>query len=411
MDRLPLELVEHIIHEVVDINTESMPCDDDLIQTAKNTYEVTKLAGVSRLFQVIVERLTFSVLYLRENRIPKAISILDRLPHRIRSLRALRIKIEPERIDQITLLFDFLSWLRLRPHIAKKIYLSLEVDVPSAANYKDLLSHKAWLRSSRIPQFPFDVYLQFQHLTFGPPPNIGTILGMISNFTHLNYLNLEVDDACCSRRRIRDIQSKTIETLNNVPPVKFFIFDTHGFRHKNHFMTLMPGDSEDRMASALRQLSQRLEEGKFRGVLGSPQLFWPKQLAPEQPGPYWPDLDCIDILYEPQMPSGERLFLIDGQWHPNQTRLDEFYRAVAFAITRMPKLRTMNLKALLWWELLTPYYFHIFSFVVRGKVATATWRALPRYVPCEEIIQILKQAAHHRDLELVVEIDSSEWKM
>ncbi|OTA97800.1 hypothetical protein M434DRAFT_379227 [Hypoxylon sp. CO27-5] len=405
MDRLPLELVEHIIHKVVDINTERMPYNDDIIQIAKNKYEVARLARVSRLFQVIVERLTFSILYLTEDRIPKAISILDRFPHRIRSLRALYVIMNPKQIDQTILLFDFLSWLQLRPFIARKIYLDIWVTVPSAADYKDLLTHKTWLRSSRTPLFLFDVHLCLRHLTFGPPPNIGAILRTTSNFTCLNRLELGVVDVRCSRRRIREIQYKIIETLNNVPPVKSFTFNSFASRHENHFMTLMPGDSEDRVASALRRLSQKLESLEFRDVLGSPQLFWPKQPTPELPTPYWPDLSYVVIDYEPQMPSGERLFQIDGQRHPIQTRLDEFYRAVAFAITRMPKLWAMHLTAQLTREIGTPsYYYHLFTFVARRKVAIATWYALPRYVPCEEIIQIFKQAAHHRDLELVVKI-------
>ncbi|KAI0138639.1 hypothetical protein F4776DRAFT_63437 [Hypoxylon sp. NC0597] len=382
MDRLPAELMDRIVVDAI--------MDQD---------QIAALAGVSRRFQAVVERHTFArFFYLSTDDIPQARSIFGRVPHRVENLVELRIKIERmARIDQIIALFDFLSWLQRSPFIKREIRLSITADIPSTRDCQALLNYST---GAAQLQFPFVNNLYFGGLSPNYFSNTRAIRCMMSNFACLDGLTLDFNSINFGPSDPKQrIQSEIVDTLNHVPPVKSFRLYSFS-TSRDHLMTLLPGDSEDRVTSALRQLSQKLEVLMLDTILASPQLFWPDQTSPELPAPYWPDLSECVIRYITQMPNGKLFF---GQRKPIQAHFDEFYRAAALAITRMPKLKKMILDAQSGWTLNREFDYHLFIFKVEGNVATATWECNPKYVPCDEVIQILEQVALDRDLELVVE--------
>lgn len=202
-------------------------------------------------------------------------------------------------------------------------------------------------------------------------------------------------------------------------------------------MTLFPGESEDQFTKVFFQVTQGLEHVDARGVLGSPQLFWPKDPSSEQSLPFWPHLKTLTLHFYPATPEGKWLFERDpiagqqdawypGQSHfpeemyatrcyrcwPNQDLLDELYLAVARAVARMPQLRSLSLSGLMYDGI--KYFcteFHTFQLEVKGRTATATWSHTPEFVPSGRVLQAWEQAASERDLELTTNFTHSGKEM
>lgn len=82
---------------------------------------------------------------------------------------------------------------------------------------------------------------------------------------------------------------------------------------------LMLDETEDRFTKAIRQASQNLEILQLQGVLGSPQLFWPKHPRSEQNLPFWPFLRELNVKYHIVTPDGKWLFEEDVTPNPRQT--------------------------------------------------------------------------------------------
>lgn len=195
---------------------------------------------------------------------------------------------------------------------------------------------------------------------------------------------------------------------------------------------LMLDETEDRFTKAIRQASQNLEILQLQGVLGSPQLFWPKHPRSEQNLPFWPFLRELNVKYHIVTPDGKWLFEEDvtpnprqtswgyqyhhddskipsEEWPPNQFRysptqhlLDELYLAVAYAVARMPKLHVLSLSSTNFEDgELYSTSIHNFLFKLKERTATATWCGFPKFIPSDKVVEAWKKAAYERDINLV----------
>ncbi|KAI0836669.1 hypothetical protein F5Y06DRAFT_298355 [Hypoxylon sp. FL0890] len=198
-----------------------------------------------------------------------------------------------------------------------------------------------------------------------------------------------------------------------------------------------PDTQSDSVSCAIRKLTQRTKEINIYGILGSTELFWPKDYQPGAPKPYWQSLEYLKISYHPITPCGKWLFERDHSWrarvmnkqlfvrpepregranedyHAYQWRhtaiqkdMDEFYIAVGLAMANMPKLSTLELNAInlpAWrWD---EKPLHAFSFKVCSNTeAVATWHSSPIFQPGPEVLHVWNQSAFKRGLELTIQI-------
>ncbi|KAI1077849.1 hypothetical protein F5B20DRAFT_582955 [Whalleya microplaca] len=440
MDKFPFEIVERIVHEAAGIPLPPR-------RPSTNGQEVTRLAGVCRDFQKIIERVTFQTLRLTSARIPETIAILARFPHRIESVKQIQFVVLLPEYDEyastrietpaeqtinskafsmdIGALFDFLPCLEGLCRDSQK--MDLRIFARSPTDYVCSESYARQFYSRKRPTFRHDVSFDLHEKRYDfsslvlsrdfnqPAPtfsfirrlwfvepthpldsarymDVDTISYITSSFKNIEAVSWKFGDLEDDQQRRRVKRSNIADTLSLLPAsVKSF---TLLYKYESHLRvpatTLMPGETEDRLTYALRQASQKLECMVLLGVLGSPQLFWPKYSSAEQSLPSWPHLKNIWILYTEITPEGEYILRKyasnDGRnyvhYEPNQTCLNKIYLAIALAVARMPKLQTISLQPL---HLRTSVRFR-FRFEIKGRIALATWESPPPiFFPSDEL--------------------------
>ncbi|TGJ85443.1 hypothetical protein E0Z10_g3299 [Xylaria hypoxylon] len=196
-------------------------------------------------------------------------------------------------------------------------------------------------------------------------------------------------------------------------------------------------DQSDPLTVAYRNVTQRMTVVDVHGMLGTPELFWPKQVNAENPAPFWPNLKYMELRYHILDPTGEWLFEPDTHADPrqqadlpffdlpadltpkedlrpmqnrytaNQDKMDEFYYAVANAVANMPKLEHLRVQAITYWTgNIAP--FHVFKFTTDGRIGCATWSGTPPFEPSVYVLKAWRKMAHKRGLFLSLESKHSE---
>ncbi|KAI0407030.1 hypothetical protein F4802DRAFT_555403 [Xylaria palmicola] len=197
------------------------------------------------------------------------------------------------------------------------------------------------------------------------------------------------------------------------------------------------GDESDPLTTAYRKATQQMTIVDAHGLLGTPELFWPKKLSADSPEPVWPRLKYMELYYHILNPSGEWLFEPDStmsprqqadlplhglpakytpeeDMHPFQNRytatqekMDDFYSAVAKAVANMPKLAYLRLQAITYWSgNIAP--FHVFEFSTDGRTGRATWSGTPPFEPGADVLEAWRKMADKRGLLISLESKKSK---
>lgn len=190
-------------------------------------------------------------------------------------------------------------------------------------------------------------------------------------------------------------------------------------------------DDSDPLTIAYRNATQQMTIVDVHGMLGTPELFWPKQVNAVTPAPFWSNLRCMELYYHILDPAGEWFFEPDAygtrryqadlplhylparytpredarpmqnRYTADQNKMDDFYFALAKAVTNMPRLEHLHTQALTYWDgQLAP--FHFFRFDVDGRFARATWGGAPPFLPSMEVVKAWRKMAYERCLFLIL---------
>lgn len=193
----------------------------------------------------------------------------------------------------------------------------------------------------------------------------------------------------------------------------------------------------DPLTVAYRNATQKMTIVDVHGMLGTPELFWPKQVNEANPAPFWPNLKYMELYYHIIDPSGEWFFEPDAygtrrhqadlplhglptgytpiedmypmqnRYTADQNKMDDFYLAVAKAVTNMPKLQHLRLQALTYWNgQVSP--FHVFKFTADQRVGRAIWSGSPPFEPGNDVLKAWHQMAYERGLFLSFESRNTE---
>ncbi|KAI0539188.1 hypothetical protein GGR58DRAFT_465500 [Xylaria digitata] len=196
--------------------------------------------------------------------------------------------------------------------------------------------------------------------------------------------------------------------------------------------TCEEGNQSDPLTVAYRNVTQKMTVVDVHGMLGTPELFWPKEVNAESPAPFWPNLKRMELQYHILDPTGEWLFDSDSRpgsrhqadlpffdlpsnliptedlvpmqnrYTANQQKMDDFYSAVAKAVANMPKLEHLRVQAITYWNgNIAP--FHVFKFTLNGIMGRATWSGTPPFKPSVDVIGAWHKMAYERDLFLEFE--------
>ncbi|RWA09940.1 hypothetical protein EKO27_g5170 [Xylaria grammica] len=196
-------------------------------------------------------------------------------------------------------------------------------------------------------------------------------------------------------------------------------------------------DESDPLTVAYRNATQRMTVVDVHGMLGTPELFWPKKVTAVNPAPFWPNLKYIELHYHILEPTGEWLFERDrhagarhqadlpffdlpadltpeedvrpmqNRYTANQDKMDDFYYAVAKAVANMPKLEHLRAQAITYWTgNIAP--FHVFKFTIDGRMGSATWSGMPPFEPSVDVLKAWRKMAYERGLFLSLESKYSE---
>lgn len=193
----------------------------------------------------------------------------------------------------------------------------------------------------------------------------------------------------------------------------------------------------DPLTVAYRNATQKMTIVDVHGMLGTPELFWPKQINEANPAPFWPNLKYMELYYHILDPTGEWFFEPDAygnrrhqadlplhglpasytpredmlpmqnRYTADQNKMDDFYTAAAKAATNMPKLQHLRLQALTYWNgQVAP--FHVFKFTTDQRVGRATWSGSPPFEPSIDVFKAWRQMASKRGLFLSFESKNTE---
>ncbi|KAI1178213.1 hypothetical protein F4777DRAFT_595277 [Nemania sp. FL0916] len=189
------------------------------------------------------------------------------------------------------------------------------------------------------------------------------------------------------------------------------------------------GNASDLLTVAFRNISQRLKAVCVDGMLGTPELLFPKQVSEAESAPFWPHLKRMELRFHILEPTGEWLFEperseeplvrffeafhglpphltpeedknpMQNRYAPNQLKMNEFYIAVARAVNNMPQLEFMCLQAITYdGHVLCPS--HTFRLVIEDRDARAGWTGDPVFSPSRNVREEWARMAHSRDLDL-----------
>ncbi|KAI3326563.1 hypothetical protein HD806DRAFT_532191 [Xylariaceae sp. AK1471] len=177
----------------------------------------------------------------------------------------------------------------------------------------------------------------------------------------------------------------------------------------------------DPLTIAFRNASQKMKAVDVYGMLGTPELFWPARISEANSAPKWPELKRMVVDYHILNPFGEWLFSKNSEpvrrqgkqpflnLYANYTaqedeeKMSAIYSAVCKAIGQMPKLEYLRLEALFFGYYGNTRPSHVFEFMIKDRVAHATWTGEPPYRPCEDSANAWKRMAYERDLTIQFE--------
>lgn len=193
----------------------------------------------------------------------------------------------------------------------------------------------------------------------------------------------------------------------------------------------------DPLTVAYRNATQKMTIVDAHGMLGTPELFWPKQVNETNPAPFWPNLKYMELYYHILDPTGEWFFEPDAygnrrhqadlplhdlpvsytpredmvpmqnRYTADQNKMDDFYTAVAKAVGNMPKLQHLRLQALTYWNgRVAP--FHVFKLTLDQRVGRAIWSGSPPFDPSIDVLKAWRRMAYERGLSLSFESNKTE---
>ncbi|KAI1384827.1 uncharacterized protein F4822DRAFT_374413 [Hypoxylon trugodes] len=461
MDTLPYELVERIVHDAI-YNPGKGGWFGGLALMRRRSHhepEAARIAATCRTFQKAVESKTFNDIDLDRSRLSEAKEILSRVPHRAQVITKINFKgnsrggkheVQTFARD-VNALFDFLAWLRSKLRPLQSMALTIDglsfhraFDSQSPLHYLD----SPYCDPSRL-SFVSDLSLWragMPECTI--PETLRCITSKFANLETLSWGFWEWEHDLVRGRAHRSgwfnhstyipVSSNIFLGIANsfdqipasVKTFDFFYDYMPNIPKYNHVdpptLRVIQGGVEEELTFKTYQTSQKLEKVDYKLSVCSAQLFWPDKVSQEQL-PYWPHLREYYVEYRLCTPAQQQLFQLENispepeypdprettieqfiellcRIKPIESRLNQFYLAVALAIARMPKLEYMKIELdAQYHEIADP---HQFSFDVGGRTAIATWHC-SEFIPDSEVIDTMKKAAYHRDLELVVRYTSS----
>ncbi|KAJ8131508.1 hypothetical protein O1611_g2122 [Lasiodiplodia mahajangana] len=459
---MPLEILEDIVRYTLSSGISS---------------KVSNIASVNTVWQSIVEETTFQELRLGVLDIATAMKTLRNRPARFNLVRRIVFTVILPRYTAVDctlvesdsdrfrndliftksiklLLVQLSEW----PSTGRTLELQLTAFSPSDARY---LNGNQWVRSSfgvvlgdllhnRTYGSTLELYGEIKKpapivtkLTFRDDCEryiaVSGVHRLFQAFTGLRDIDIRLWDFYkhspdFTRRSTRRQMAKALGDMpNSVRSMRFHIKYYPPADQTFQGQRLCEGNDEsDPLTVAYRNTSQKMTIVDIHGMLGTPELFWPKQVNAASPAPFWPNLKCIELYYHILDPAGEWLFEPDeheprrqqadlpfhdlparytpqedarpmqNRFTADQKKMDEFYLAVGKAINNMPKLEHMHLQALTYWNgRLAP--LHVLMFHSDGRFARAIWAGDPAFVPSNHVLKAWRRMAYERCLFLTFE--------
>ncbi|KAI0107030.1 hypothetical protein GGR51DRAFT_571269 [Nemania sp. FL0031] len=462
LSQMPLEILEDIVHHALSSGISS---------------KASHIASVNRIWQSIVESKTFQELRLGVLDIPTAIKTLHNRPERFTLVRRIVFTVILPRYTAIDctvvesdserfrndLIFTrsmkvLLVQLQAWPSTGRTLELQISAFSPSDQRY---LNGNQWVRSS------FGVVLGdlLHNRTYGSTLELyGGIDKPVPAITKLTFRDdceryvavSGVHQLFCTFTGLRDIdirlwdfykhspdftrrstRRQMAKALGDIPSgVRSMRFHVKYYPPADQtFMgqRLCEGNNEsDPLTVAYRKATQKMTIVDAHGMLGTPELFWPKQVNPANPAPIWSNLRYMELYFHILDPTGEWLFEPDeheprrqqadlpfhdlpahftpqedarpmqNRFTAHQNKMDQFYLAVGKAIMNMPKLERMHLQALTYLNgRLSP--LHFFMFRSDGRFARAIWGGDPPFTPNKDVLKAWRRMAYERSLFLTFE--------
>ncbi|KAF2966273.1 hypothetical protein GQX73_g7303 [Xylaria multiplex] len=464
---LPLEILEKIV------------C---LALLPRTSHRAGQIASVNSLWQNIVEKKTFEKLRLGVDDISTVMEILRNRPERFSLVRHIIFDVvlptyspadcttveSPRDRFHNDIAFSMsmnalLNHLGQWPSTGQALELQLYVFSPTDAR---CLIGNLWVRywygvvpGDILHNRMYGAVLELYRKTNKPVPAVTkftirddceryiAVSGfecLLRAFTGLKELNIRHWDSFkhspdSSRRANRRRMALALEQISDsVRSMKFNVIYYPPADHRfSGQRTCEDGNQSDPLTVAYRNTTQKMIVVDVYGMLGTPELFWPKEVNAANPAPFWPNLKRMELYYHILDPTGEWLFDSDShtdsrhqadlpffnpptnvipaedfspmqnRFTANQQKMDDFYSAVAKAVANMPKLEHLRLQAITYWDgNVAP--FHVFKFTLDGTMGCATWSGTPPFEPSVDVIGAWRKMARERDLFLSFESKDPE---
>ncbi|KAI1293398.1 hypothetical protein F5Y03DRAFT_374156 [Xylaria venustula] len=462
---MPLEILEDIVLSAVSFGVSS---------------KAAELATVNSVWQCIVETESFKQLRLSGEDISTAMEILRNRPGRFGSVRVILFHaILPDytaaecttmetRQDRFNndIVFSrainrLLTHLTEWPSTGKTLELQLYAFSPTDARallgtrwfryqhgvvHGDILHNRTYGSVLEIYRTADKQVPAVTKLTFRDDCEryiaVSGLEHLFRTFTELRdmdirFWDLYKHDPDTVRQGIRQQMAKTLDQMpKTVNSMKFNIayYPPADQRFPGQ-RTYEGEDQSDPLSVAFRSATQQMTVVDVHGMLGTPELFWPKN--PASPAPSWPNLKDMVLYYHIINPAGEWLFGPDrgrfrrvqaelpfydlppemtpdednhpmqNRFTPNEDMMEAFYIAIAKAVTHMPKLKHLHCQAITYWNNhIVP--FHRFKVKIEeDRTALATWGGIPAFEPTANTLKAWRMMARERGLDLTFESRTS----
>ncbi|KAI0202516.1 hypothetical protein F4808DRAFT_458682 [Astrocystis sublimbata] len=458
LDNLPLEVLEDIVNLAV---------------SSRLKGQKGRLASVNPLWQSVVEKQTFQELWLPASEAGELMEILQHRPERFGLVRRLIvvIKLPPYTAADCSVIESaedrfrndlaftkamnaLLGHLSTWPSTGRTFELQLLPASPSDARYidghqwirnefgivpGDLLHNRAWdsvlelygkPKTAPIPavtRFTFrddcERYMSAAGVEF-----------LFRTFPRLKDVYVRFrDNPSFARRVARRRMANALDIMpGSVSSMRFYLDYYPPANQIYRGEVLCKPDESDTLTRAYRNATQKMIFVDAHGMLGTPELFWPKEVDAANPAPFWPDLKYMELYYHIVEPTGEWLFEADDSESPRvqadlplhnlpaeytpshdlkpqqhrftgkRQKMDKFYLAMVKAVKNMPKLQHLRVQALTYWSgVISP--LHVFTFERDDKFGRATWSGTPPFEPGAHVIKAWRKMAYNNHMVIVLE--------
>jgi hypothetical protein len=197
---------------------------------------------------------------------------------------------------------------------------------------------------------------------------------------------------------------------------------------------------DNAFARGIRTWTQQLKRLFLSGVVISPEMFY--AVASDE----WPHLEQFEVTYAAvtqhgtwllefnpgdsprdrpspevdleeytqdslaiEIPAPEDMYEYNFRTRPVANEMDPIHQGLARAVRRMPALKELYLVT---WDVSIQWNHRYHAFLYRYNaskgVGTAHWGSLPGYTPAEEVVELWKEMAEVRGIQLEVLIDENE---